>query len=265
MNSDKSTILSLKNVSYMVNNKEINKDISINISPSDIVSVIGPNGSGKTTLLRLIANEINPSSGHILFQGKNLSNWNIDCLSKQRAVLPQNGYISFPFKVKEIIEMGRYPFRFDIPKNKNQRIVDNLIDIFDLDVFKNRDYTTLSGGEKQRVQLARVFSQIWSESDCSNKLLILDEPTSFLDVNHQKQLFQIINIFKRKGLTIVMVLHDINQAISNANKIVMLKNSKLIQFGNTRDVITLKNLKKVFDIELNIINVNSDDIPLVYI
>jgi len=262
MKNNASTILSLDNVCYGVNNILINSDITFKVNYGDSISIIGPNGSGKTTLLRLISNDIKPSSGQIIFKNKNIINWDINSISTKRAILPQNSYISFPFTVYEIIQMGRYPY----PENKslNKKIINNIIDIFDLSKFKDREFTTLSGGEKQRVQLGRVFAQIWREKDYSGKLLILDEPTSFLDINHQIHLFEILKDFREKGLTILMVLHDINHAILNSNKIAMLKKAELMYFGDTDKIINVENLNDVFDVKMKLIDMPSKGKPLVH-
>tara|TARA_Y100001960_G_C14705067_1_gene843863 strand:- start:603 stop:1388 length:786 start_codon:yes stop_codon:yes gene_type:complete len=255
-------VLSIENISYQVDEKIITNQITLDINASDMVTIIGPNGSGKTTLLRLISNDIIPTSGNIIFQNKNLKEWSSVNLAKERASLSQNSYISFPFTVFEVIQMGRFPFTER--NNEKEKIINKVIDMFHLNMFVNRNYTTLSGGEKQRVQLARVIAQIYSKKHYNNKLLILDEPTSFLDIKHQIQLFETLKTLRDKGLTIIMVLHDINQAISNSNKIIMLKEANLIHFGKTSNVINSKNLEDVFDVKLHLSDVNSKDLPLVH-
>ena len=263
MKNKSSNILNVKQIYYETNDILINNDINFNINYGDTVSIIGPNGSGKTTLLRLISRDILPSSGKILFRGKDLEEWCPRRISTKRAVLPQNSYITFPFTVKEVIQMGRFPY----PENDNfdEDIINNLIQKFDLSDFLHRDFTSLSGGEKQRVQLARVFAQIWSKDNYNGKLLILDEPTSFLDIKHQLHFFEIINSFKQNGLTVLMVLHDINHAISYSDKIAMLKKSELVCFGETKDVINAKNLNDVFDINLKLVNIGSEGKTLVHL
>jgi len=263
MKNKSSNILNIKQISYEINDILINNNINFNINYGDSVSIIGPNGSGKTTLLRLISGDILPSSGKILFRGKDLEKWSSKRISTKRAVLPQNSYITFPFTVKEVIQMGRFPY----PENDNfdEDIINNLIQKFDLSDFLHRDFTSLSGGEKQRVQLARVFAQIWSKDNYNGKLLILDEPTSFLDIKHQLHFFEIINSFKQNGLTVLMVLHDINHAISYSDKIAMLKKTELICFGDTKDVINAKNLNDVFDINLKLVNIDSNGKTLVHL
>tara|TARA_Y100000590_G_scaffold400286_1_gene484249 strand:+ start:91 stop:834 length:744 start_codon:yes stop_codon:yes gene_type:complete len=222
-------------------------DISFNINNGDITSIIGPNGSGKSTLVKLISGELDPSSGNILINDISNSMWNMVELSKYRSVLPQSNHLSFPFSVLDIVKMGRYPYR-DIEKTSiSEKICKNIIDIFDLNDFIDQNYVTLSGGEKQRVQLARVLAQIWSENNYE-KLLILDEPTSYLDISHQYALFDLLKDLNTRGLTIVMVLHDLNHALLYSSKLVMLKDAKLVSFGDTSKVATKSKLEDVFNV-----------------
>tara|TARA_B100001250_G_scaffold281188_1_gene243465 strand:- start:2961 stop:3650 length:690 start_codon:yes stop_codon:yes gene_type:complete len=227
-----------------------------------MVSIIGPNGSGKTTMVKLISNEIEASSGRVLFQNKNIINWDINELACSRSVLSQSNSLTFPFSVLDIVKMGRYPLKNKLNKSLEDELYNTILDIFDLNNYTAQNYITLSGGEKQRVQLARSIAQIWSV-DYSDKLLILDEPTSYLDIKHQQALFSFLKLLNSKGLTIIMVLHDLNHAISNSNKIILLKNSQLISFCNTKDIINKNVLNKVFEIDLKLINYDGLDIPFI--
>ena len=222
-----------------------------------MVSVIGPNGSGKSTLVRLLSGELKPSNGNVLFQNKTNEEWPLIDLALNRAVLSQSNHLSFPFLVSDIIKMGRYPSEISNQKTLNN-IYDTILNDFDLNNYANRNYITLSGGEKQRVQLARVIAQIWDKNNYKNKLLILDEPTSYLDIAHQFALFNFLEELNKKGLTIIMVLHDLNHAILKSNKIIMLKDAKLIKYGEVKKAINLKSLKQVFDVDLKLIN--NDDL-----
>tara|TARA_B100000427_G_scaffold65178_1_gene51706 strand:- start:136 stop:615 length:480 start_codon:yes stop_codon:yes gene_type:complete len=150
--------------------------------------------------------------------------------------------------------MGRYPFETN--KVVNDKICIELIDLLDLNNQIDQVYTTLSGGEKQRVQLARVFAQIWSDNTYEGKILMLDEPTSFLDIKHQYSLFKILKSLNSKGLTIMMVLHDINHALSYSEKIIMLKDSNLMGFGKINEIINSEILEKLFNLKLNLIKDN---------
>ena len=148
-------------------------------------------------MIKLISNELEQSKGYVFF--KVIKNESLDkrYLSRFRSVLTQANYLSFPFSVIDIVKMGRFPF--ESTKEDNDDICIKLIKMLDLESHINQNYVTLSGGEKQRVQLARVLAQIWSSESYDDKLLILDEPTSFLDINHQCCLFNLLKEFNNKG------------------------------------------------------------------
>tara|TARA_B100000579_G_C22847358_1_gene865245 strand:+ start:932 stop:1720 length:789 start_codon:yes stop_codon:yes gene_type:complete len=255
-------ILNLNSVCYSINKKTLIDNITFDIDYGEIACVIGPNGSGKSTLIKLITGELKPTTGNIIFQNKKIEDWAPIDLACYRSVLSQSNHLSFPFSVIDIIKMGRYPIK-NSTKEQNDEIYRKLIDIFDLNKNINQNYTTLSGGEKQRVQLARVFSQIWSDNEYSNKILIIDEPTSFLDINHQYALFEFLKSMNQKGLTILMVLHDLNQAIAYSNKIIMLKEAKLIASDKISEIINTEKLEEVFNIKLKLIKNDGMDNPII--
>ena len=260
MGTQSKYLLELDSLSYKINNKQLIDDVSLKILDGEMVSVIGPNGSGKSTLIRLISTELDPSSGQIFFQGKLNNDWDSVDLALARSVLSQSNHLSFPFSVLDIVKMGLYPSK---EHGNYDDICKTVLNIFDLNNYTDRNYITLSGGEKQRVQLARVIAQIWSKDKYENKLLILDEPTSFLDINHQEILFSFLKDMNKKGLTIIMVLHDLNHAMINSNKVIMLKDANLVDFGKVRKVMNLDNLKKVFDVDLALINNKELNRPLI--
>ena len=240
-------------MSYLINQKKLIDNLSVKIEVGNIVSIVGPNGSGKSTLVKLISKEISPSTGEIFFQGKNNNDWDAIDLALNRSVLAQSSHLSFSFSVIDIIRMGFYPNEL-LGATQNMHLINKLLEVFDLDGYSERIYTTLSGGEKQRVQLARVIAQIWSEENLEGKLLILDEPTSYLDIKHQLSLFEFLKKMNEKGLTIITVLHDLNHAIMISDKIMLLKAAKLINYGTVSDVVNDEVLKNVFGVELNVIN-----------
>ena len=258
------TLIKLDSVNYSINNKLLIEDISFSVNNGDMVSIIGPNGSGKSTLIKLITGELSVTSGNVFFNNIKIDDWSSSELAYYRSVLPQSNYLAFPFSVLDIVKMGRYPIK-DSTGSENELICKKILDAFDLSSHIDQNYMTLSGGEKQRVQLARVFSQIWSDNNYDNRVLIIDEPTSYLDINHQCCLFDFLKSMNKKGLTIVMVLHDLNQAIINSNKIIMLKQAKLVSYERTNKIIDTEKLEEVFDVKLKLIkNEESDRMFVTY-
>mgnify|MGYP001409243044 FL=1 len=256
-------LLEIKSIFFKIKEKLILNDISLDVKSGDMVSIIGPNGSGKTTMLKAISNEVKISDGEIIFKKKNINNWDISELANEKSVLSQSSNLVFPFTVIDIVKMGRFPIKKKGSLVQENNLCEKILDIFDLTDYVNQNYITLSGGEKQRVQLARVVAQIWSE-DYSEKILLLDEPTSYLDIKHQYLLFNFLKTLNDKGLTIMMVLHDLNHAISNSNKVAVLKNSQLISYGDTKKVITENLINKVFEIDLKLINYEGNDVPIIF-
>ena len=248
------TIIKLDSVGYEINSIKLIDRISLDILCGDIVSIVGPNGSGKSTLIKLLSGELSPTYGKLFFQRKEIKEWNVINLSRSRSVLSQSNSLSFPFTVLDIAKMGLYPYKgLENNKENNKSIIKNILEVFDLGSCLNRNYMTLSGGEKQRVQLARTILQVCYLDKYEKKVLMLDEPTSFLDVKYQSILFKYLREINKKNLTIIMVLHDINHAILNSDKILMLKNGVLLSYENTKVSSDLKLLNKLFDSELKMI------------
>ena len=245
-------VLDLRSVTYEINKNTLNKNISLDIKKGDMVSIVGPNGAGKSTLLKLISGELKPSDGTIIFKNKDLRLWNQNNLACNRAFLSQSNHLSFSFNVIDIVKMGRYPYKKNEDNKRSKEICSTILNILDLEDYLYRNYITLSGGEKQRVQLARVLAQIWSnQSYYDGKVLILDEPTSFLDVRHQCMMFEILSELNKKGLTIILVLHDLNSAINHSKKIIFLKKGKLIKYCHKKEVNSCL-LSDVFDVDFTI-------------
>ena len=249
-------ILDIQSLNYTINKKVIISDISFNVNEGDFISIIGPNGSGKSTLIKLISDDIKADSGFIEILGKKLTDWDAIELAKSRSILPQFNNLSFPFTVIDVIKMGRYA----VEMKENENIIyQKLLEIFDLNDLEKQIYTTLSGGEKQRVQLARVIAQIWSDS-YHKKVLFLDEPTAFLDIKHQLSLFKFLKSLNDIGLTIIMVIHDISQAILHSNKIMLMKEAKLIDYDEVDKIINNSLLNEVFDVCFDVENLKKNKI-----
>ena len=258
-------IIEIKSLTYKINEKKILQNVSLEISKGDMVSIIGPNGSGKSTLIRLLSGELKPSAGEVCFLSKSEQDWNSSKLALHRAVLSQSNVLSFPFSAYDIVRMGRHPHRYQEKKEESKRISKHVLESFNLSNYSERNYTTLSGGEKQRVQIARVITQIWSnDNDYRNKVLILDEPDSYLDINHQAELFSYLKKLNKKGLTIILVLHDINHAIQKSNKVIMLKNSKLIDYLESDQLATSNKINEVFDIKPTLLYNNELSKPIIF-
>lgn len=233
--------------------------VSCHVNAGEVLAIIGANGAGKSTLLNAIAGDI-AFTGNITIDGVSDQ---AKLRARQIAVLPQLSLLNFPYRVSEVVGLARIPH--DSGRQRDDEIVQEALTLMDISYLSERLYTELSGGEKQRVQLARVFAQIWQQADAPNgtRLLLLDEPTAALDLGHQKLLMGAIRELASHGVAVVMVLHDINLAARYADKALALLCSERLAFGTIEHVITRQNIKSLFDVDVHIAQHPEHNSPVV--
>ncbi len=222
------------------------KDINLKIDRGEFVGIIGPNGSGKTTLLKNIYQVLRPDKGVILIDGK--TNYKPKELAQKLAVVSESEPISFDFTGLEIVLMGRTPFlgRFQSEGKIDIEIAKKSMEITDTLQFIERPITQLSAGERQRIFIAQCLAQM-------PKMILLDEPTNYLDINHTIKIFNLFSsLNEEKLVTIVAVLHDLNLASRYCNKLVLMLNGRIFALGKTECVLTVENIKKVYEIDVAI-------------
>ena len=252
-------MLKTNNVSYEIDKSTLLKNISLDLKPSEVTVIMGQNGAGKSTLLKLLAGSLKATEGQVSFLNKNIQSYKEQELAKIRAVLSQNYEISFPVTVEDIVMMGRYPHYKSEPAIEDHEIINSALSLMGIKNLKGRYYDTLSGGEAQKVQMARVLSQIWSSNENESRILFLDEPVSQLDIHYQYFLLQVARNLTKENITVIAILHDLNLALSYADNIVFLKNGELVKIYNSINEIDKEIVNKVFDIEMeNIKNPFSD-------
>lgn len=223
--------------------------VNFDLKAGEVLAIIGPNGAGKSTLIKALAGDIE-HAGEVVITG--LARKPIE-RARQMAVLPQLSLLNFPYRVSEVVNLARIPHRTGWVRD--QAIVDEALSLMDISFLKDRLYTELSGGEKQRVQLARALAQIWDAGDSAQatRVLLLDEPTTALDLGHQRDLMLAVKKFAKQGVAVVMVLHDINLAARYADTMLALLCSQQIAFGAVDKVVTPETIKLLFGIETEII------------
>ncbi|MDB8804043.1 MULTISPECIES: ABC transporter ATP-binding protein [unclassified Romboutsia] len=228
-------------VKLSIGNNDILKGIDINVENKEFVGIIGPNGSGKSTLLKCIYRNLKPSSGVIMLGDEDLSTIPIKESAKKLAVLSQHNYYDFDFKVYDIVLMGRSPHKKIMERDSKEdfEIVDDALEKVGMIDFKERSFNTLSGGEQQRIILARALAQ---QTDC----LVLDEPTNHLDIKHQLQLMSIV---KGLNIEVIAAIHDLNIALMYCDKIYVLKDGKIIAYGTPSEVMTKELIKEVYEVD----------------
>ncbi|RKD24525.1 iron-dicitrate transporter ATP-binding subunit [Ammoniphilus oxalaticus] len=243
------TTLAAKELNIAYGNVPIVKDLTLNIPEGKITTIIGSNGCGKSTILKTLARIINPKSGGIYLDGKAIHKLSTKDIAKQMAILPQTPQAPNGLTVAELVTYGRFPHQkgFGSLRDHDRHIVSWAIEQTGLSAFYDRPIEALSGGQRQRVWIAMALAQ---ETD----LLLLDEPTTYLDLAHQLEILQLLNnLNKQEKRTIVMVLHDLNHAARFADHMVALNNGTIIKEGAPNEVMTTDVLKKVFQIDAEII------------
>lgn len=222
--------------------------IDLHIKQGEIVSLIGPNGSGKSTFLRLISRLITPGSGEVLLNGERLKRMKSQEVARNLAMLPQMQDHQLDVTVGELVEFGRHPHRTAYGKlsREDQEIIDWAIEVTNLGAYKNRLLHSLSGGERQRAWIAMAIAQ-------RPKILLLDEPTTYLDISHQLEVMELVaELNESYGMTIVMVLHDINQAASYSDRMIVLKDGRVRFDGIPQCVLCKDMFHSIFEIDAEI-------------
>jgi iron complex transport system ATP-binding protein len=220
-------------------------DVSLAVAPAETIALVGPNGAGKSTLLRALSGEIRPSAGAVLLKSKPLSSYGPRALAHERAVLSQHVDVAFPFTVAEVVRMGAGDRRGVAADNA----VEDALAKVDIANLRDRIITTLSGGEQQRAHFARVLVQLaCGELERGPGLLLLDEPTSSLDLRHQLELLAEVRRCAVRGVAVVAVLHDLNLASMFAQRIVMLQAGRVVADGTPAKTVTNELLRAVFGV-----------------
>lgn len=223
-------------------------DIDVHIKAGEIVSLIGPNGSGKSTLLRLLSRLIAPETGKILLNGKQIAQLSTRDVAKSLAMLPQMQEQQLDLTVKELVEFGRHPHRSTYGKSDKEdgKIIEWALGVTKLNRLRNRMLHTLSGGERQRAWIAMAIAQRPS-------ILLLDEPTTYLDISHQLEVMELVTELNETfGMTVVMVLHDINQAARYSDRLIVLKDGQIRYDGIPQCVLCKDMFRSIFEIDAEI-------------
>jgi iron complex transport system ATP-binding protein len=236
-------------LTFKVGKRALVKDISFSLRQGELLVILGANGAGKSTLFRLLSGDRPPSSGSVKLHEKELGSYPSSALALKRAVLNQQNVVNMAFTVEEIVMMGRYPHYRNNPSLGDNEICAEVMELTGITSFAERSYLSLSGGEQQRVQLARVLAQIW---DVPNALLLMDEPVASLDLQYQQQTLAIAKMLTKRGFMVVSILHDINLAAQYADRIIMLKNGRKWYDGTVAEVLNTKNIYEVFEINSDV-------------
>lgn len=241
--------ISTKNLNISYGNLDIVKNLNLEIPKGKITTIIGSNGCGKSTILKTIARIIQPKSGEIYINNINLKDQSPKEIAKNMAVLPQSPQAPSGLTVEELIAYGRFPHQkgFGKLKKEDNDIVTWALKSTNMNEFRDRPMEALSGGQRQRAWIAMALAQ-------QTDILILDEPTTYLDLAHQLEILKLLEeLNKKQGTTIVMVIHELNNAARFADHMIGVKKGEVICQGSADDVMTKENLKELFNIDAEIV------------
>ncbi|MBH0166881.1 ABC transporter ATP-binding protein [Fictibacillus sp. 7GRE50] len=240
--------LEAKNVHIGYHDNEIISDLTLQFEAGKIHSILGPNGCGKSTLLKALGKQLQASSGKILFKNSEINQWNRKAFARELAFLMQVHESNPEITVRQLIEYGRFPHKrkFERLNQEDQAIVDQAITLTHLGELSERAVDRLSGGERQRAWIAMALAQ-------QPTVLLLDEPTSYLDIHHQLEIIELIKQLNvEQGITIILVLHDINQAAMVSDRMIVLQSGRIYDSGIPQNVISKKMLGDVFKVDAEI-------------
>lgn len=255
-------MLTLEQVTVCRGPNPVLQDINCHIDCGRLIVLIGENGAGKSTLIHSIAGNI-PYQGQIHYAGKEIRQWSQEDLSRYRAVMSQQSQFNFQFAVPELLAMGRYPIAE--PQAQRQKRVADYIHLFELEPLANRHTQQLSGGQLQRLNMARSMAQLDAFSEFgTDKLLLLDEPTSALDMRHQHKLMQLVQSFVAAGNTAIVAIHDLNLASLYADEVMLLSGGRLILHGDKSAVLKKEHLEPVYQSQMFIHAHPVLDTPIIF-
>ncbi|MEM9684612.1 MAG: heme ABC transporter ATP-binding protein [Pseudomonadota bacterium] len=257
-------MLSATDVSFAAGKAVILDSVTVEARAGELLAIIGPNGAGKSTLLKLLTGELRPSRGQVAMTGRPIAAWKKRDAALCRAVVSQSTSLSFPFRVFEVVLMGRAPHAGRTTSVRDTHIVAEAMRLVDVEHLGNRIFPTLSGGEQQRVMLARALSQIWWEGEPKDeRYLLLDEPTSNLDIAHQHGTLSVARRLAEAGGTVVSVLHDFNLAALYADRIAILSAGRLVDVAPPWEALRPERLESVFRMPMTVERRPDSDRPMV--
>ncbi|SEP66238.1 iron complex transport system ATP-binding protein [Solimonas aquatica] len=239
-------MLSTRQAACRQQGRELLAPCDLQFTPGKVHAILGPNGAGKSTLLRLLSGEWPCSSGSVSLSGRELRDWPLPALARQRAVLPQMHALSFPFTAREVVRLGRL---HAARRSQDEAVLDAALAVCGVSPLQQRLYTQLSGGERARVQLARTLAQIWDADPATDRYLLLDEPTAHLDLAYQHACLRLARDWAARGVGVIVVLHDPNLVLSYADCACLLHQGRVQACGQPREVITPARMRQVFGLD----------------
>lgn len=251
-------MVEIRNVSKQYGSKNVVENVSLNIAKGKITSFIGPNGAGKSTLLSMISRLLTKDQGEILLEGTEISQCKSSDLAKKISILKQTNHITVRLTIRELVSFGRFPYSQGNLTKEDWMHVNDAIRYMELEDIQHKYLDQLSGGQRQRAYIAMVVAQ-------NTEYILLDEPLNNLDMKHSVQIMKVLRrLVDEMGKTVVIVIHDINFASCYSDYIVALKDGKVVKEGTTDEIISAKTLKDVYDMDIQIEDIDENKICVYY-
>ena len=237
-------MIEIKGLTKRFGKKAVVEDVTVTIEPGTITSFIGPNGAGKSTLLSMVSRLLNADTGEVLLDKNSVKKWKSDDFAKRVSILKQSNYINVRLTIRELVSFGRYPYSKGRLTAEDEQFVDQAIEYMNLTDMQDKFLDELSGGQKQRAFIAMVIAQ-------DTDYVLLDEPLNNLDMKHSVQIMKILRkLVDELGKTVIIVLHDIIFASVYSDRIVALKDGKVVKNGPTHDIINSDALRDIYDMNI---------------
>ncbi|MEQ8747053.1 heme ABC transporter ATP-binding protein [Pyruvatibacter sp.] len=243
--------LAAHNLSISLSGRRVLKNVSISANPGEVLIIVGPNGAGKSTLLRALSGEVSANEGSVTINGFKIDDLSAAELAHHRSLMPQHASLTFPFKVRDVVAMGREPFRSEADHEADRTAIRWGMTATDVSGLSERPYTRLSGGEQQRVQLARVLAQSWRAAGSTTPhYVLLDEPTASLDLAHQHATLHLAQELAETGAGVIAVVHDLNLAALYADRVAVLSKGELAALGSPEEVLMPPLIEDIFGLRV---------------
>lgn len=241
-----SAVFAVERLSFRYAEAPVLRELSLEISAGEMVAVVGPNGAGKSTLMAVLSGLRSDYTGSCRFEGREVGEWNKRAMARKAAFVPQGLRLEFPFTAEQVVFMGRTPHcRGLFETEDDRRAVTRALELTDAAQFAHRPFRELSGGERQRVVLAAALAQ-------QPEVLLLDEPTTFLDLKHQISIYALLKSLAREGMTVVAVTHDLNLAATYSDRMVVIAEGRIAADGPPAEVIRRELIREVFEADVAI-------------
>ncbi|MCW2529133.1 MAG: hmuV [Pseudonocardiales bacterium] len=251
-----SVVLAARAVRVLRAGRPVVDDVDLEVRAGEVLALVGPNGAGKSSLLSALSGDEAVHSGSVSLFERLVRAWSADEAARRRAVLLQEQLLAFPFRVRDVVAMGRAPWRLTAAADDDEAIVADSLQRLDVAQFADRSFNSLSGGERARVALARVLAQ-------RTQLLLLDEPTAALDLHHQELVFDVVRSLARAGSAVVVVVHDLGLAAAHCDRIALLGAGRLHACGSPAEVLTSAQLSRTYGHEIEIVAHPRTGLPIV--